>query len=466
MVLVFFAIGINLTAHIMMYRGFDSRLNFLARGFEALMKSSEIDSLATLEKFISENNNEFKNPPPPMENLWIKLIDNDNNILFQSVVAEENPVELGPGQFQEDPFSLTLEGLDRDSHFSPLPHGIAPVRVRYTRIGSGVDSFYAVMALPVSDEIRSMVHFHRASLIAILIAFVFVFITGLYITWLSLRPIAAMRNRLDKINAENLDERIPMPNPDDELGRLAHSINNLFDRVDSSFKIQTRFISDVSHEFKTPLSILRLNEEKLLNLPDLNDDAFDTINSSIEILYSLDFLVQKLLYLSRLEQDRCPFHPELVNPLEIVSKVHGALSLIAEGKDLTFSMNDSRTNSNKEMPADPELLYMALFNIVENSLKYTVHGSVIISLSSTDNNCRIDVSDTGIGITSNKLPLIFDRFYRADESREHGRGYGIGLSIVRRIVDLHQGHIEVESQVDSGTTISIFLPGGEKIQTS
>ncbi|OHD80766.1 MAG: hypothetical protein A2355_08715 [Spirochaetes bacterium RIFOXYB1_FULL_32_8] len=173
----------------------------------------------------------------------------------------------------------------------------------------------------------------------------------------------------------------------------------------------------------------------------------------------MDFLVKKLLYLSKLEEGNYPFHPEKVNLIEILEKVYNNLIIIADDKKISFKM--SHEMNEILINADDELLYIALYNIVENAIKYTDHGAVLILLNTYHNRIVISVEDTGIGILNDKLDDIFEKFYRIDTSRSKTQGYGIGLSISKRIIDLHNGKIVIESIPSLKTCFNIELPVDE-----
>ncbi len=236
---------------------------------------------------------------------------------------------------------------------------------------------------------------------------------------------------------------------------MSKTINNLLERLEKAFLMEKQFVSDVSHEFKTPISILRLSIENMINDEKFSDAALETLGQDLEILYSMDFLVKKLLYLSKLEQSIIPFNPRDFNLSEIVLAVVKNLDYIAINKNIKINtVMEEKIN----IKGDKELIYIALYNIVENALKYTEKGMVSITVTVGNNITIMEVEDAGKGIPEEKIDKIFDRFYRSDESRKINEGYGIGLTIVKRIIDFHKGKIEVLSRFGYGSKFKITLP--------
>ena len=170
----------------------------------------------------------------------------------------------------------------------------------------------------------------------------------------------------------------------------------------------------------------------------------------------MDFLVKKLLLLSKIESDNMQFVLKKNNLNEILKKIYDTLYIFAKEKRLNFKLN--LPASNISIKSDKDLLFTALFNIVENSIKYTEKGNVLISAEPHEDKVKIIIEDTGIGISNKEKEKIFDRFYRGAYSRKSTKGYGIGLSITKKIIEIHNGRIELESILNKKTKFIISLP--------
>lgn len=300
---------------------------------------------------------------------------------------------------------------------------------------------------------------------------------GLFLARKSLRPIENViraANRIQK--GTDLSVRIKREGPNDEIGQLTDTVNSMLSRMevfykelDESYRAQRRFVSDASHELRTPLTTIRGNVDLLDKMwrhgqTDVNShwDEETKREMSMEALQDIageaqrmSRLVNDLLALARadagvtMEKEMQPLKPlveEVIRRAQFLPRtatwVHGDLS----------ELDEALVNGNKEY------LQQMLFIFIENAFKYTREGSVTISAVRHENQIGIRIQDTGIGMDKNEVPHIFDRFYRADESRGIIAGTGLGLSIAKWIIDEHQGSVEVVTSINQGSTFIIWLP--------
>ena len=267
--------------------------------------------------------------------------------------------------------------------------------------------------------------------------------------------MSAIKGALESIDVSSLDTRIELGSTQEELQGLAAAINEMLDRIKAAYTAQIRFVSDASHELRTPISVIQgyanlldrwgKNDEKTLQ------ESIDAIRTEAE---SMKSLVEQLLFLARGDNDTIELEPQPVNLAELIGE-------IAQDTRLIDQTHEFRVEGwEAVVDADRQLLKQAVRIFVDNAVKYTDPGGTI-TLKSTINGDRatISVTDTGIGIPDDLLPHIFDRFVRADESRTRSSGgAGLGLSIAKWIVARHGGHIEVLSRTGVGTRMSIVLP--------
>ncbi|MFV9504871.1 MAG: sensor histidine kinase [Oscillochloridaceae bacterium umkhey_bin13] len=257
------------------------------------------------------------------------------------------------------------------------------------------------------------------------------------------------------VHADDLAQRVPVPPHQDELHRLTVTINDLLARLEALFTAQRRFVADVSHELRTPLAAMQGNLEVLdrggLANPELAAEAVADMRRETARLIRM---VNDLLLLAQSDasiQLRC----EPVELDTLLLEVFRELRPLARGVSLRIGAEDQIT-----IHGDRDRLKQALLNLGVNALQYTPQGgSVTLSLERREGYACVAVADTGVGIAEDDLPHIFERFYRADQSRSrHSGGAGLGLSIVKRVAEAHQGHATVASLAGRGSTFAIWLP--------
>jgi len=272
---------------------------------------------------------------------------------------------------------------------------------------------------------------------------------------LSLDEMQSIAYKLDTMNASRLDSRISVDGTQAELKKLAGAINGLLDRIGEAYRAQVRFVSDASHELRTPISVIQgyanLLDRWGKNDPKALQESIDAIKDEAS---NMKELVEKLLFLARGETNTLALALTAVDLASLVEEVLKETRIIDEGHEYSAELTPVLIS------ADESLMKQALRILVDNAMKYTPAGGHIkLSVSIRQDTACLTVQDDGIGIPPEALPNIFDRFYRADESRARATGgTGLGLSITRWIVERHGGHIEVLSREDLGTRLTILLP--------
>ena len=273
---------------------------------------------------------------------------------------------------------------------------------------------------------------------------------------MSQAELKALAGKLDEINATHLDKRISVPGTQKELQTLAQAINAMLDRINEAYRSQMRFVSDASHELRTPIAVIQ-GYASLLNRwgkddPNTRQEAIDAIQAEAS---SMQELVEQLLFLARGDNDSMHIEMELFDLTEMAAEVLRETEMIDHAH--TFS---GRWDVPIPVQADMGLIKQALRILVDNSIKYTpAGGRITLSASAGNGLARLSVQDEGQGIDPKSLPHIFDRFYRTDQSRARQTGgTGLGLAIAKWIVDRHGGWFEVQSWEQVGTRMTIVLP--------
>jgi heavy metal sensor kinase len=275
----------------------------------------------------------------------------------------------------------------------------------------------------------------------------------------ALAPVDRMAERARLITAERLKERLPVDNPNDELGRLASVFNQTLTRLESSFDQMRRFTADASHELRTPLTAMRSVGEIGLRAKREPAEYREIIGSMLEEVDRLSLLVDRLLTLSRADIGESMLAMDRVDLAELAEEVTAQLDVLAEEKRQTLSVE---VGGHFTCVGDRMVLRQALLNLVDNAIKYSPEGGrITVRVSrSSEGTATLDVSDTGPGIPAEQQQRVFDRFYRVDSarSRENGGGTGLGLSIARWAVEVNGGQLTLENSDGPGATFRISLP--------
>ncbi len=293
-----------------------------------------------------------------------------------------------------------------------------------------------------------------------IIAFPFILIIsvigGLLLSKVSLKTIENITQEADAISASNLSNRLPVINTNDEVGHLTRTLNQMIERLESSFNQIKKFTSDASHELRTPLTILQGELEIALHSQKTPAQYEDIIISALEEVARLTNVVETLLDLSRAESGQVKMNLTEGSLTKLLIDMSEDAEILAESRGVNVT---SEIEPDVNLPFDSARMHQAILNIVDNAIKYTKKGgNVLIQLIKTKDNAEIIISDTGNGIPADDLPYIFDRLYRVDKARSSNIfGVGLGLAIVKWIIEGHNGKISVESEVNKGTKFTIRL---------
>jgi two-component system, OmpR family, sensor histidine kinase ArlS len=301
-------------------------------------------------------------------------------------------------------------------------------------------------------------------LLSFLVGNILVWISGFFFSKGLLQPIKNISIDVAEISAHNLTRRIKTGKSNDEWHQLSVTLNDLLNRLQESFDMQRRFISNASHELSTPLTAILSQLEVCLQRERSAQEYRDVLKSIHQDVQHLAKLTQTLLEFAKASGNPGGLEIDLVRMDEII------LSLPAEVSKINSSYNVQLDFNN--LPEDEEsllvfgnetLLFTAINNIVINACKYSGDHQAKVSLQVMNNLICIYVTDKGKGIESSELEKIFQPFYRIEEARSEG-GFGLGLSLANRIIKIHKGTIDVTSGLGEGTTFQIQLPSAKSLQ--
>jgi two-component system sensor histidine kinase ArlS len=267
--------------------------------------------------------------------------------------------------------------------------------------------------------------------------------------------LKALAGKLDNINAAKLDTRISVGETQSELQSLAAAINAMLDRINESYRSQVRFVSDASHELRTPISVIQGYANLLDRWGKKDEKALqESIDAIKDETANMKEMVEQLLFLARGDNNTMALNMERFDLASLAEEVLREAQMIDSGHEYTDNLHAVLID------ADKSLIKQALRILVDNAVKYTPPSQgITISVSSTQGYACLTVQDEGIGIAPESVPRVLDRFYRADESRARATGgTGLGLSIAKWITERHDGHIEILSRENIGTRITLRLP--------
>lgn len=386
---------------------------------------------------------------PLFHDLWFEVWSFEGRLLFQSKPMREQT--LGPApktEYHEQRLiyrSHTITGRRRTRQLS----GVLCIQNHpvFIRIARSEERLWHEITETASVMLLSF-------LIMMLIAGG----GGYLLTRRLLQPIDQITRKTKAINAQNLDERLPVVSPDDEMGRLAITINAMLERLQKAFDRQRQFTSDAAHELRTPLSALRSVGEVGMSGRKPPVEYRDILGSMLEETERLTRLVDNLLVLTRADSDRTALDIRPVELGKLVADTVEIIKTLADERQQTISV----TGKEKLIAnVDAMLLQQALFNIIHNAIKYSPMGGTInvVLKKSSDHLAVIEIQDSGPGIAPEHQDKIFERFYRVDSGRAKASGgSGLGLSIARWAVESQGGRIEVDSQLKIGSAFRIVLP--------
>lgn len=275
------------------------------------------------------------------------------------------------------------------------------------------------------------------------------------VTRRGLRPLEEMKRSLERIGPTHLNERIAPANWPRELQPLAIAFDEMLKRLDDSFTRLSQFSADLAHELRTPIANMLGEAQVALSRDRSSAEYRETIESSIGECERLSGIVDNLLFVARADAAREPVERKRFDARAAVEKIATFYQTIAEDRHVAINCK-----GEGQISADPALFERAVGNLVDNALRFTPeNGSIQITLAEHATDFEVAVTDNGAGIAPEHLPRVFDRFYRAEPSRGSD-GAGLGLALVKSIVDLHGGAARIQSEIGRGTTVSLTFPKG------
>lgn len=328
------------------------------------------------------------------------------------------------------------------------------VAVNRTQLDSGFPN-KVVIYTDIKDDIQKIIIISKVVLLVFGVVLFFSIISIAFSGRGLFQPIKDMTQTVKDISERNLNLRLNVSGSKNELKELALTFNEMMNRIEDYYNRQKQFVSDASHELRTPIAVVQGYADMLdrwgKNDKEILQESIDAIKNESE---NMKELIDKLLFLARHDKDTFVFQKEEFSLSEMLLE-------IAKETQIIDSSHKIKIDVHEEVPiyADRNRIKQAVRILIDNAIKYTPsNGEIIISLENEVNDIALSIRDTGIGMTKEELRHIFDRFYRSDQSRtKDGGGHGLGLAIAKIIILGHNGMIRVKSKVGEGSEFIIFL---------
>jgi len=303
---------------------------------------------------------------------------------------------------------------------------------------------------------RNLSHFRDNILIALPIILVFGTLGGWVLARRSLSPIGYIAVKAQSITSQNLSERLTVRGTGDEMDDLIRTINAMIARLESSFKRMAEFTADASHELKTPLCAMRGEAEVLLLKERKAEEYQEGLAHFIEQFDHLNQMINDLILLSKLDTTEVALKMAPLRLDLLIKDLCNFFQVLAEQKNIALEIG---ILEEVTVIGDKIRLQQLFTNLIDNAIKYTTQGAIRVTAKKNEDAVAVKIVDTGMGIPEEEREKIFKRFYRMDKSRSRETGgVGLGLSIAEWVVHAHHGRIEVDSEINRGSTFTVYLP--------
>jgi heavy metal sensor kinase len=440
------------------YRQFDEEIkkevsevlkdaDMTAHDFQGFEKFKDLDNIKSFDSGDNDNDNDngTEKGNKEMSNIdteFIQLVNRKGEVVNKSSSLSWCVLSFNPDKRGTVYFNTSFGG-------SMVRQAQVPLVNR-----NGITEGYLIVALPLKNSIIVLHDLKNIFLFSFPVIILTLFVLTRLIAGKSISPIEKIISTAEKMTQANLHQRIALPYHHDELYRLSATINAFLDRMQEAFQREKQFTSDASHELKTPLATLKGTLEVLIRKPRDREHYESRIQFCLTELNRMARLIDQLLMLARYESSRMKPNIETLMLTPHVEDVLARLLPSAHVKNITLT---AELADDIKVSADPAMVDMIFENILSNAIKYSMGGSSIaLAVERINNTIVCTISDQGIGIPEEKLHSVFERFYRVDESRNSSTGgFGLGLSIVKKLTDLQDIKVSLKSVKDVGTTFTL-----------
>lgn len=395
---------------------------------------------------INNVDRELKNRRAGEAVYWVRIVDFTGQVVTETPQMNDLlPISIFPqSRGPSSPLSQSAKTYQNDSKLFSL-----------TTTTETVDGqpYVLQLAQDRSADERFRKQFRALLALVLALGVIASAVIAVTVTRRGLRPLAKMRRMFERVQPERLSERIEPTRWPRELQPLAASFDDMLGRLEDSFTRLSQFSADLAHELRTPIGNM-LGEAQVALTRDRNPDEYRAvIESTAAECERLSGIIDNLLFLARSESAEQQIARSSFKARAAIERIISFYQTLAEDRHVAITCD-----GDAEIFADPVLFNRAIGNLIDNALRFTPDkGRIEIAIRKVDDKAEISVSDNGSGIAPEHLPRVFDRFYRADPSRS-AAGTGLGLSLVKSIVDLHGGYVSIKSESGRGTTVILTFP--------
>jgi len=384
---------------------------------------------------------------------WIKIFNDQKTVVFQSELTRYADLPLYD---RHGGYTIRTTIPKERLRLHQDEKNEVTFRVRRIRVPVQGSTYIIQIGKPIEKLDEEIFEIVKGIAIGLITAMLLLVVLSYLIAGKVLKPIGVIDRLAREINEKNLSLRIPLGKSRDELYRLSESLNRMFERLENSFETQKQFVANASHELKSPLALLQLSMEDCIQQRDLPDSLKHQLVKQTDILRRMSRLIKNLLDLSALElQERLELKE--INLAELLKSVLSDYEVVFAAKNIQVQFD---IPSKLQIRGDWDNLQRAFINLVDNAAKYNHEGGRIdIKVRKKRKKIQLSFFNTGQGIPEADLKRVFVQFYRVEKSRspQYG-GSGLGLTVVKRIIELHGGTVDIESKLDAWTLVTIYLP--------
>jgi heavy metal sensor kinase len=389
-----------------------------------------------------------------------------------SVRGEDDILEIAEtrGEWEYSSVSALRYGLQltrpgkpgEKFQFSTMYSKGMPLRVLNGQLRTGGKTYDVQIAAPMDDFYDAVNRFGLLLLFSVPLLLLVASAGGYWLSRKAVAPVGEIARAAQSISEHELSKRLPILQTGDELQSLSETLNEMFGRLERAFKRVTQFTADASHELRTPVALMRTRTEIALRKERSEGDYRETLVRIHQELERTSALIENLMILARADAGSEALRVASTNLNEVLLEISEPARLLAEGKSIQYDqlLPETPVCVNGNAPALRRLFLILL----DNAVKYTPReGRISVVLDASDGAAVTEIRDTGVGISPSDLPHIFERFYRADESRSReSGGTGLGLSIAKWIAEAHHGSISIVSKVGEGAVFRVQIPLSEE----
>lgn len=377
----------------------------------------------------------------------------ENNVIMRLLDEAGNTVD-GVGEYAQLPLPRRLQTSFSSARIAGEPWRVYTIRIE---LPPGHSAYVLQVARPLSAVDETLERVAGVLVLGIPLVLFVAALGGVFISGRALGPIDRVTRLAREIGAEGLSRRLNLKLPNDEVGRLASTFDDMLTRLEAAFEREKQFTQDAAHELRTPLTVMKGTIDVALSRPRHAADYRTTLLEVETQVHRLIHLAEGLLLLAREERTNSKLNVEPLDLAVLVGGLVDQLRPIAQAKGISLRYDGPST---LPFQGDQDCLIRLFLNLLDNAVKHTpAGGNVTAEVTERDGAIEVAVKDTGPGIPSEHLPHIFERFYRVDKARSRSEGgVGLGLAIAKHIAQLHGGNIRVASTPAKGSVFVVSLP--------